>query len=84
MKSENNKLHPFNGPLSGTTRVSRYQKGKTNLFLLEQDIVSGSGFIWAICKSAPRRRQISMPAPDYSVFYRPDVLPATKPTVSKH
>ena len=21
---------PFNGPLSGTTRVSRYQKGKTN------------------------------------------------------
>jgi len=24
-------IHPFNGPLSGTTRVSRYQKGKTNL-----------------------------------------------------
>jgi len=23
--------HPFNGPLSGTTTVSRYQKGKTNL-----------------------------------------------------
>ena len=23
--------HPFNGPLSGTTRVRRYQKGKTNL-----------------------------------------------------
>ena len=23
--------HPFNGPLSGTTRVSRYQKGKTSL-----------------------------------------------------
>ena len=23
--------HPFNGSLSGTTRVSRYQKGKTNL-----------------------------------------------------
>ena len=23
--------HPFNDPLSGTTRVSRYQKGKTNL-----------------------------------------------------
>jgi len=22
--------HPFNGPLSGTTMVSRYQKGKTN------------------------------------------------------
>ena len=24
-------IHPLNGPLSGTTRVSRYQKGKTNL-----------------------------------------------------
>ena len=26
---------PFNGPLSGTTRVSRYQKGKTNLDFTE-------------------------------------------------
>jgi len=24
-------MHPFNGPLSRTTWVSRYQKGKTNL-----------------------------------------------------
>ena len=28
-------IHPFNGPLSGTTRVSRYQKGKTNLDFTE-------------------------------------------------
>ena len=39
--------------LSGTTQVSRYQKGKnqegkTNLDLLEQEIVSGSGICWAI------------------------------------
>jgi len=27
--------HTFNGPLSRTTRVSRYQKGKTNLDLTE-------------------------------------------------
>jgi len=27
--------HPFNGPLSRTTRVSRYQKGKTNLDFIE-------------------------------------------------
>jgi len=27
--------HPFNGPLSGTTQVSRYQKGKTNLKFTE-------------------------------------------------
>ena len=26
---------PFNGPLSGTTQVSRYQKGKTNLDFTE-------------------------------------------------
>ena len=28
-------IHPFNGPLSRTTRVSRYQKGKTNLDFTE-------------------------------------------------
>ena len=44
--------------MSGSTWVSRYQKGKTkkvktNLDLLEQEIVSGSGICWAICKSAP-------------------------------
>jgi len=27
--------HPFNIPFSGTTRVSRYQKGKTNLDFTE-------------------------------------------------
>ena len=27
--------HPFNGPLSGTSQVSRYQKGKTNLDFTE-------------------------------------------------
>ena len=30
-----NNIHPFNGPLSGTTRLSRYQKGKTNLDFTE-------------------------------------------------
>jgi len=54
--------HPFNGPLSWATRVSRYQKGRTNLNLLKQMIVivmiimivSGNGISWAICKSTPR------------------------------
>ena len=27
--------HPFNGPFSGTTQVSHYQKGKTNLDFTE-------------------------------------------------
>jgi len=52
--------------------------------LLEQETVSGSGINWAICKSAPRFRQITTPAPQHSVFYRPDALPVAQPTASKH
>jgi len=41
----------FNGPLSWTTRVSQYQKGKTNLDLLEQETLSSSGIsIYSIYK----------------------------------
>jgi len=46
--------HTFNGPLSGTTRVSRYQKGKTNLDFTEARDISGSGISWAITTPAPR------------------------------
>jgi len=46
--------------------------------------VSGNGISWAICKSAPRSRQITTPAPHHSVFYRPDALPVAQPTVSKY
>jgi len=45
---------------------------------------SGSGISWAICKSAPRPRQITTPVPHLSVFYRPDALPAAQSTASKH
>jgi len=76
--------HPFNGPFSGTTRVSQYQKGKPIWILLKQETVSGSCISWAICKSAPRSRQITTPAPHHSVFYRPDALPVAQPTASKH
>ena len=31
----NTDTHPFNGPFSGNTQVSRYQKGKTNLDFTE-------------------------------------------------
>ena len=82
--ANNTHTHPFNGPLSRTTRVSRYQKGKTVWILLKQETVSGSGISWAICQSAPRYRQITTPAPHHSVFYRPDALPATQPAASKH
>jgi len=73
--------HPFNGPFSGTTRVSRYQKDKTNLDFTE---ARDSGISWAICKSAPCSREITMPAPQNSVFYRPDALLAAQPIASKH
>ena len=46
--------------------------------------MSGSGISWAICKSAPRSTQITMPTPHQSEFYRPDALPAAQPTASKH
>jgi len=39
--------------------VSQYQKSKTNMDLLKQETVSGSGI---------RSRQITMPAPPHSVF----------------
>ena len=34
-KREHTHTHPFNGPFSGTTQVSRHQKGKTNLDFTE-------------------------------------------------
>jgi len=71
--------HTFNGPFSGTTQVSRYQKGKTSLDFTE---VSGSGISWAICKSATLQTDNHASTPSLS-FYRPDAFPATQPTVSK-
>jgi len=54
-KTTTTTLQLFYSPVNcdGTTQVSQYQKGKTNLDLLEQQTVSGSGISWAICKSAP-------------------------------
>ena len=62
--------NPFNGPLSVTTQVSRYQKGNTNLDFAE---ARDSEWQWhqlghVHCKSAPRSRQITTPAPHHSVF----------------
>ena len=76
--------HPFNSPLSGTTWLTSTSKVKPIWILLKQETVSGSGNCWAICKSAPRSSQKTMPVPHHSVFCRPDALPAAQPTVSKH
>ena len=68
----------------GLPRWASTRKAKPIWILLKQETVSGSGICRAICKSAPRSRQITMPAPHHSVFYRPDVFLAAQPTVSKH
>ena len=45
------------------------RKVKPIWILLKQETVSGSGISWAICKYAPLSRQITMPAPQHSVFF---------------
>ena len=67
------------GPLSGTTRVSRYQKGKTNLDFTE---ARDSEWQWhqlgcmQVCT-----RQITMPAPTTQFFTgRVPFLPPTQST----
>jgi len=76
--------HSFNGPFSGTTQVSWYQKGKTNL-----DFTGARDSEWQWHQ--PCHMQVctllqtnTTPAPHHSVFYRPDALPAAQPTASKH
>ena len=68
----------------GLPRWAGTGKVKPIWILLKQETLSGSSISWAICKSAPSSRQITMPAPHHSVFYRPDALPAAQPTASKH
>ena len=76
--------HPFNGPFSGTTQVSRYQKGKTNL-----DFTGARDSEWQwhqlghmqVCSSVQTDNHTNT---SLLSFYRPDALPATQPTVSKH
>ena len=78
--------HTFNGPLSRTTQVSQYQKGKTNLDFTE---ARDSEWQWhqlghmQICISLQTNNQLTM-HPTTQFFYRPDALPAAQPTVSKH
>ena len=76
-------LHTFNGLLSGTTQVSRYQKGKTNLDFTE---ARDSEWQWHQLGHIQvyTSLQTTTPAPHHSVFYRSDALPATQLTASNH
>ena len=73
--------HPFKGPLSGTTQVGRYQKGKTNLDFTE---ARDSEWQWhqlghmQVCTSLQTDNHAS--TPPLSVFYRLDALPAAQPS----
>ena len=60
------------------------RKVKPIWILLKQEIVSGSGISWAICKSASRSRQITTPAPHHSSSLQSGALPAAQPTASRH
>ena len=60
--------HPFNGPFPGLPRWASLRKVKPIWILLKQETMSGSNISWAICKSAPRSRQITTPATHHSVF----------------
>ena len=77
--------HPFIGPFSGTTQVSRYQKGETNLDFTE---ARDSEWQWhqlghmQVCISLQTDNHASTPTTQ--VFYRPDALPAAQPTALKH
>jgi len=75
--------HPFNGPLSGTTQVSRHQKGKTN-----PDFTEARDGEWQwnplghmqVCTSLQTDNHASTPPLS---FYRPNALPAAQPVAAK-
>ena len=75
--------HPFNGPLSRTTRVSRYQKGNTNLDFTE---ARDSEWQWhqldhmQVCTSLQRDNHASTPP----LRFLQAGCPSCCPTVSKH
>jgi len=66
---------------SGLPRWAGTRKVKPICILLKQETVSGSGISWATCKSAPRSRQITMPAPHHSSFLQAG-CPSRRPTNS--
>jgi len=78
-------IDTFNGNFSRITRVSRYQKSKTNL-----DFTEARDIEWQwhqlghmqVCTSLQTDNHTS--TPPVSFFYRPGALTATQSTASKH
>ena len=65
----------------GLPRWAGTRKVKPIWISLKHETMSGSGIRWAICKSAPRSRQITTPAPHRSVFLQAG-CPSCRPTNS--
>jgi len=75
----------LNGPLSGTTPVSRYEKGKTNLeFTGARDSESQWHQLGHMQDCTSLQADNHASTTPLSFFYRPDALPAAQPTASKH
>jgi len=80
--------HPFNGPFSGNTRVTRYQKDKSKI-LKKQDFTEARDSEWQwhelghmqVCNSLQTDNHASTPPLS---FLQADALPAAQPTASKH
>jgi len=70
--------HTFNGPFSGTTRVSRYKKGKTNL-----DFTEARDIEWQwhqlghmqVCTSLQTDSHASTPPLSFYSFFSPSCRP---------
>ena len=79
------KTHPQHTRLMalcpGLPRWAGTRKVKPIWILLEQETMRVSGFSWDICKSAPRCRQITTPAPHHSVL-QAGLFPSCCPTNS--
>jgi len=79
-------MHRFNGPFSGTTQVSCYQKGKTNLDFTE---ARDNDWQWhqldhmQVCISLQTDNHTRTPPLKFFTGRMPS-LPAARPTASKH
>ena len=51
---------------------------------MKQETACGSGISWAICKSAPRSRQITTPAPHHSHVFSTGRMPFLPPNQQRH
>ena len=79
--SSHNILSPFKQPFSRRIWVSRYQNVSILDFIgAKNDAGGGDDWSYKTCKAPVK----SSPTNQHPVFYRPDVLPVTQPTVSEH